>query len=213
MFLSIGTTLTIVKVDREEKNEQFKSKVVDAGENFVMIDYPVNVETNRTTFLIDGTKLNVTFVRNNVSYLFKTEVTGRANKGIPMLKISYPGDQMLTKIQRREFVRVETAVDVAVGYRGVFQQFVADDISAGGIALNLGPNDTFEDGEKVRLTIALPFMNDEIKYIKTDAKTIRTWKKNERDIASLQFVETTPKDRQNIIRFCFERQLQARNEA
>lgn len=120
---------------------------------------------------------------------------------------------MLTKIQRREFVRVETAVDVAVGYRGVFQQFVADDISAGGIALNLGPNDTFEDGEKVRLTIALPFMNDEIKYIKTDAKTIRTWKKNERDIASLQFVETTPKDRQNIIRFCFERQLQARNEA
>ncbi|MDW0115574.1 flagellar brake domain-containing protein [Sporosarcina thermotolerans] len=213
MFLTIGTTLTISKDSNEENNEQFKSKVVDTGDDFVMIDYPVNIETNRTTFFIDGTKLHVSFVRNNISYSFKTEVTGRANKDIPMLKISYPGDKKLTKIQRREYVRVETAVDVAVDYRGVIQQFVADDISAGGIALNLGPNDTFEDGEKVKLTIALPFINDEIKYINTEAKAVRTWKKNERAIASLQFLETTSKDRQDIIRFCFERQLQARNDA
>ncbi|MDN4608752.1 flagellar brake protein [Sporosarcina highlanderae] len=213
MFLSIGTTLTIVKDIEENNSEKFKSKVVDTGEGYVMIDYPVNIETNRTTFFIDGTKLQISFVQNNISYSFKTEVTGRANKDIPMLKVSYPGDKKLTKIQRREYVRVETAVDVAVDFGGTFHQYVTDDISAGGIALNLGPKDSFEDGEKVRLTIALPFLNDEIKYIKTEAQAIRTWMKNERAIASLQFLDTTPKDRQNIIRFCFERQLQARNDA
>ena len=31
-----------------------------------------------------------------------------------MLKLSYPGDDQLIKIQRREFVRVDTAIDVAV---------------------------------------------------------------------------------------------------
>lgn len=211
MRLSVGTTIIIDK-DFTETGEKYKSKVVDTGKDFIMIAYPAHYETGKTAFFMDGTQLLISFVENKMSYAFRTEVAGRLNRGIPMLKLTYPGDDQLMKIQRREFVRVETPIDVAVDYGGVFQQFVAEDISAGGIAINLGPKEDFEENECVKLTIALPFMNDEIKYIRTEALAVRTWEKNNRRIASMQFAEISSTDRQNIIRFCFERQLQERND-
>ncbi|MFC5603241.1 flagellar brake protein [Sporosarcina koreensis] len=211
MRLSIGTTLTIDK-DFTETGDKYKSKVVDFGEGYVMIDYPAHMESGKTAFFMDGTQLLITFVENKMSYAFRAEVTGRINRGIPMLKLTYPGDDQLIKIQRREFVRVETAIDVAVDFEGVFQQFVAEDISAGGIALNIGQDNYLEEAESVRLTIALPFVNDDIKYIRTEAKAVRIWEKENRRIASMQFGKIDTTDRQNIIRFCFERQLLTRNE-
>lgn len=209
--LTVGT-MVIIDKDFTENGEKYKSKVVDTGENFVLIDYPAHMETNRTAFFMDGTQMLISFIDNKMSYAFKAEVTGRVNNGIPMLKLAYPGDDQLIKIQRREFVRVETAIDVAVDFGGVFQQFVAEDISAGGIALNLGQNESFEESEAVMLTIALPYVNDEIKYIRTEANAVRIWEKNGRRIASMQFIGIDTIDRQNIIRFCFERQIKARNE-
>ena len=54
-----------------------------------------------------------------------------------MLKLSYPGDDQLIKIQRREFVRVDTAIDVAVLKDGrLVPSMLLRILSAGGIALN-----------------------------------------------------------------------------
>ncbi|AMQ06889.1 flagellar brake protein [Sporosarcina psychrophila] len=212
MLLSVGTIIVIDK-DFTKDSEKFKSKVVDIGDGFVMIDYPSHIETGRTAFFMDGTQLHVTFIDSmKMSYAFRTEVSGRLNKGIPMIKLSYPGDEQLIKIQRREFVRVESAIDIAVEKDGRFSQFVAADLSAGGVALTLLNPDTFKEDELLSLTIVLPFMNREIKYVKADARVIRVFEKDGRLIASLQFETINQVERQYVIRFCFERQLQMRNE-
>ena len=212
MLLSIGTIIVIDK-DFTKDSEKFKSKVVDIGDGFVMIDYPTHIETGRTAFFMDGMQLHVTFIDSmKMSYAFRTEVSGRLNKGIPMIKLSYPGDEQLIKIQRREFVRVESAIDIAVEKDGRFTQFVAADLSAGGVALTLLSPDTFKQDELLSLTIVLPFMNREIKYVKADARVIRVWEKDGRIIASLQFETINQVERQYVIRYCFERQLQMRNE-
>jgi c-di-GMP-binding flagellar brake protein YcgR len=211
MLLSIGTIIVIDK-DFTKDSEKFKSKVVDIGDGFVMIDYPTHIETGRTAFFMDGTQLHVTFIDNaKMSYAFRTEVGGRLNKGIPMIKLSYPGDDQLIKIQRREFVRVESAIDIAVEKDGRFTQYVAADLSAGGVALTLLNADAFKENELLTLTIVLPFMNHEIKYVNADARVVRVWEKEDRLIASLQFETINQIERQYVIRFCFERQLQSRN--
>ncbi|MCG3089961.1 flagellar brake protein [Sporosarcina cyprini] len=213
MRLSIGSSIIIDK-DLTENSEKYKSKVVDLGPDYFMIDYPIHMETDRTAFFMDGTQLLVTFVdQHKMSYAFRTEVKGRMNRGIPMLQLSYPGDQELVKIQRREYVRVETPIDVAVNDGRGFDQYVAEDISAGGIALHLGQKEEFEENQRLSLFIALPFLNDDIYYVRAEAIAVRTWEKDGRRLASLQFVETMDADRQHIIRFCFERQLQRRKEA
>ena len=211
MLLSIGSIITIDS-DLTKDSEKYKSKVIDMGDGFVMIDYPTHIETGKTAFFLDGTQLLVTFIDSmKISYAFRTEVSGRLNKGVPMLRLTYPGDEQLIKIQRREFVRVDVAVDVAVEKNGLFGRFVTEDLSAGGMALNLPGKVLYNEGDLVSLTIVLPFMNKVIKYVKVDAKLIRFWEKKGRKIASLQFEELNPIESQDIIRFCFERQLQARN--
>lgn len=198
--------------DFTEEAEKYKSRVVDSCEDFVMIDYPTHIETGRTAFFMDGTQLLVSFTNDlKLSYAFRTEVIGRMNKGIPMLKLSYPGDDQLVKVQRREFVRVEASIDVAVMREHDKVQLVAEDISAGGIAINLPDPTIFEEREVVELLIVLPFMNSETKYVQVKGEIVRIWEKSKRMIASVQFEGIREDDRQRIVRYCFERQLQMRN--
>ncbi|WP_203246447.1 flagellar brake protein [Sporosarcina beigongshangi] len=211
MLLSIGTII-VIDTDFTKDSEKYKSKVIDMGDGFIMIDYPTQIKTGKTAFFLDGTQLLVTFVdAKKISYAFRTEVGGRLNRGVPMLKLSYPGDEELIKVQRREFVRVETAIDIAVEQDGKFSHFVAEDLSAGGVALNLPKSVPFAAEDVVALTIVLPFENKEIKYVKVHAKVARIWEKDGRRIASLQFEDIKQMESQNIIRFCFERQLKMRN--
>ena len=91
-------------------------------------------------------------------------------------------------------------------------QYVAEDISAGGIALNLPNKPSFHEKDTLSLVIVLPFMNNEIKYIRVDATVVRIWEKSGRTIASLKFGDVRVDDQQRIVRFSFERQLEMRNK-
>ncbi|MBY0222688.1 MULTISPECIES: flagellar brake protein [Sporosarcina] len=213
MKLTIGTVLTIEK-DYTEESEKFKSRVVDIEEDHThfMMDYPISMETGKTAFFIDGTQLLITFVDDlKMSYAFRTEIHSRMNRTIPMLKLKYPGDKELIKIQRREFVRVETSLDVALQADSESLQLVSSDLSAGGLAVNMKNHEYFPQQTELDLMIVLHFSKNEIKYISCKAKVVRNWEQDTRRLSSLKFEEIDEKDRQHIIRYCFERQLELRN--
>ncbi|MGM9944198.1 MAG: flagellar brake protein [Lysinibacillus sp.] len=212
MEIKIGTML-ILEPTYTERVEKFRCKVVEQKDGVIYIDYPINTITKKTAFLIDGAQFRVTFNdESKQSFAFNTEVLGRKKGNIPMIMLSCPPDEEFIKIQRREFVRVETSVDVAVEYDNQFTQLVADDISAGGVLLNLTKPVNFEDGDTVRLTIVLPYTNNEIRYIQTDALVVTIFERENRKFASIQFTDTDDIDKQYIVRFCFERQLQIRKK-
>lgn len=208
----IGTIL-ILEPTFSKTLEKFRCKVVEERENAVLIDYPTNTLTNKTSFLMEGTQLRASFVEDAIAaYAFQTEVLGRVQGNIPMVMLSFPGNDQVIKVQRREFVRVDTPVDMAVEFEGNFSQFVAEDISAGGSALIINQPVAFKEGDTISLTISLPFSNGDIKYIQTKASVVRFWVKGEIRIASIQFVETDDVDKQQIVRFCFDRQLLKRRK-
>lgn len=207
MELKIGTQL-ILEPTHTEKVERFRCKVVEKTEDMLFIDYPINVATKKTVFLLDGTQFRATFLtENKQSFAFNTEVLGRRSGNIPMIMLVRPSKEEFIKIQRREYVRVDTPADVAVNFDNQTYQFVTHDISAGGIALNLNRIVNFKDGDLVNLTIVLPFSNGEIKYIQTDSRIVRIFDRDNLKIASIQFSDTDEIDQQLIVRFCFERQL------
>jgi len=212
MEIKIGTML-ILEPTYTERVERFRCKVVEQKDGVIYIDYPINTITKKTAFLIDGAQFRVTFNdESKQSFAFNTEVLGRKKGNIPMIMLSCPPDEEFIKIQRREFVRVETPVDVAVEYDNRFTQLVADDISAGGVLLALQGSINFKIGDEVRLTIVLPYTNKEIRYVQTDALVVTTFERNNRTLASVQFTDTDDIDKQYIVRFCFERQLQIRKK-
>lgn len=207
MQLKIGTTLTL-EPTYTDRIEKFRCKIVEQDNNILYIDYPINTETNKTAFLVDGSQFRASFTaEDKVSYAFNTEVLGRKAGNIPTIMLSCPPFKEFVKIQRREFVRVNTPVDISIEYNNKFYQFVTDDISAGGVAIHLNKELPFIEDEIVNLTIVLPFFNGEIRYVKTSGKLIRIIEKDRVRLASLQFTETEDIDKQYIVRFCFERQL------
>ncbi|MFJ7731129.1 flagellar brake protein [Lysinibacillus sp. NPDC097231] len=207
MEIKIGTQLEL-EPTYTERVERFRCKVVEQKDNIIYIDYPTNVATKKTAFLIDGSEFRATFrTEDKQSFAFNTEVIGRKSGNIPMIMLHCPKPEEFIKIQRREYVRVETPVDVALQYKDYKYQLVTTDISAGGLAVNLKGAVAFNDGEEVKLTIVLPYANGDVKYVITDATVVRIFEKDNKTMATIQLTDTDDIDQQHIVRFCFERQL------
>lgn len=210
MKLKIGTML-ILEPTYTERIERFRCKVVEIEDNTLYIDYPINTATKKTAFLIDGAQFRATFTneaKNNIA--FSTQVVGRKGGNIPMIALTLPPKEEWIKIQRREYVRVETSADVAIEANGSYKQFITSDISAGGILVKLRGAVNFKEDDDVNLLLVLPYSNGDIRYVQTDAKVVRIFERDQAQYASIQFTDTDEIDKQYIVRFCFERQLQFR---
>ncbi|MER1999557.1 MAG: flagellar brake domain-containing protein [Lysinibacillus sp.] len=210
MELKIGTML-MLEPTYTERVEKFRCKVVEIEDNVVYIDYPINTMTKKTAFLMDGTQFRATFTNETKqSMAFNTQVVGRKAGNIPMITLTLPSKEEWIKIQRREYVRVETSADVAIEHNGVYRQFVTNDISAGGILIKMRGAINFSEGSTVKLLLVLPFSNGDIRYVQTEGDVVRIFERDNGEYASIQFTDTDEIDKQYIVRFCFERQLQFR---
>ena len=211
-MLKIGTVLTLEPV-HGDKAEKYKCKVVEFTDSKLYIDYPIHMETEKTVFLIDGTQLKGSFVFNDTTvYSFETEVTGRKKSNIPMICLHYPRPDELVKVQRRQFVRVDTSVDAAIITPKASYPTITMDLSAGGCAVKLLKNQSYEAGMEVEIILVLPMQTGEYNYLNVPGKVIRVWDKGTGKIASLEFTELKELQQQNILRFCFEKQLALRNK-
>lgn len=212
-MIQIGDLLTL-EVRHAEQIEKFKCRLVDRKGNTLFIDYPISLRTNKTAFLFDGTQLSATFIGQDGTsvYLFESEIIGRVKNNIPMLLLAYPGEERLLKIQRRSYVRIEAAVDIAIhSMNGEFPPFTAltDDISAGGAAVLIPKGMQLQQGMMIKTWFVLILQNGEYHYLALSSRVIRVIDYNEtRNKLSLQFIEISNMERQLLLRFCFEKQLQ-----
>ncbi len=214
-MIKIGSVLQLER-NNGDRLEKYRCKVVESTETSIYIDYPVNIETDRSVFLMSGAQLNASFVKNEQSaYSFTSQVIGREKKEIPMVVLSYPGDDKLIKIQRREFVRVDTALDISIQMVDPFVchfTTITEDISAGGTAIFIPPNSEIIQGMTGKVLIVLPLQNGEFHYVKLLAKIVRIWEKDQRRIGSVQFLNLGEQERQMILRYCFEKQVAMRKK-
>lgn len=133
-----------------------------------------------------------------------------------MLVIEYPGDKNLLKIQRRQFVRIETAIDIAIHpFEYEFAPFTAItmDISAGGATV-LTPNETgLKAGMNVQTWLVLIMQNGDYHYMKLQSRVVRIIPYSEtRNKVSLQFIDAANQEKQLLLRLCFERQLEIKKK-
>lgn len=213
MKLEVGKKIYLR--DQTEEDKECRSQVLDFNEESVFIAYPIDLQTERTKIIAIGEEFIAHFVdATNVVYSFPAKVVGKNHTSIPALQIAYPEEEMIQKIQRREYVRVATPVDVALLLEnGKSYQLVTHDISAGGVALYVGNEEIkLEEEEEVQLTIVLPFRDDAIVHEQVEAKVVRQFEKEKRSIISFQFLKLSEEFQNEIIRFCFERQLQQRRD-
>ncbi|MGG3804718.1 flagellar brake protein [Metabacillus fastidiosus] len=215
-MLNIGDVINLEMKDATA--DKFKCKVVEIKDNQFYIDYPVNEATGKTAFLMNDTELLASFVNKEQNiYRFDTVVAGRLKEKIPMIILSYPGDDKLVKIQRREFVRIDTNVDIAIhGIHNEFAPFTTEtvDISAGGTAIKLREGHKLEEGKEIIMWLSLPFQNAPIEYIKTKAEITNFIPVEKKGYikAPAKFIDLDEKSKQLLIKYCFEQQILIRRK-
>jgi c-di-GMP-binding flagellar brake protein YcgR len=196
-----------------DKKDTYKSKIYEIKEDEIYIDYPSNESTNRTEYFFDGTQFKASFLdkEKNV-YTFRTELLGRKIEKVPVLIITSPKNEEIHKVQRRQFVRVETLLDVAVkNANNSYEPFpsVVVDLSAGGMLLSLPIGHKVSKGDVLECLVVLPMQSGEKIYLDLTCNVLRILEGhgNNRQRAPLQFNQIASKDRQHVIRYCFEQQL------
>ncbi|MDQ0213715.1 c-di-GMP-binding flagellar brake protein YcgR [Oikeobacillus pervagus] len=213
-MLKIGMTLTLEPVEMTDSKEQFKCKVVEMEESKLFITYPINVVTNKTSFLLDGMQLKASFIGGRSAvFMFETEVIDRVKKKIPMLVLQDPGPSLYIRIQRRRFVRVMTGMDISATFASI-PTFTTctEDVSAGGMAILIPEHIHLEQGMDGEFLMVVPMQSGEYHYIKVRGKVIRIWEDLKRNIASIEFIELSSTIQQTLLRFCFQRQLALRKK-
>ena len=214
-MLRVGDRL-ILEQKYTGSEEKFKCMVLETKEDHAYIDFPINLETGKAAFLVDGTELTVTFSRGEQAiYMFDKEVLGKVKGNIPMVQILLTGEDAFVKIQRRQYVRIDAVLDVAVHPEGgVFKPFrsLTEDISAGGASVRLVKKEMIEAGEILYLWMALPLKSGDIQYLRLKSKVIRL---SDRDLLTpllhLQFIDPPKSDIQILMRYIFEKQVELKN--
>ncbi len=216
-MINIGDTL-ILEPAHSGTPEKYKCRLVDSKENEIYIDYPINANTNKTVFLLNGTQLKVSFVTSQGTvYMFDSEIIGREKQNnIPMLILHLPNSDQFIKIQRREYVRVETNVDVSISSNDIEMSpfaTITTDISAGGAAILVPIGSGLKEESIVNTCFVLPMQSGDYYYLKVKAVVKKILNYNEtHNKAPLEFIEVSANDRQLFLRFCFDRQLSFRKK-
>ncbi|PYZ94488.1 pilus assembly protein PilZ [Salipaludibacillus keqinensis] len=210
-MIKVGNTIHLELKSSDEEKRRYKSKILDYNESKIFIDYPVDKKTKKPHFFLEGTQFRVWFMGNDKAiYLFESEVLGKDVKKFPMLVLKDPGVSDYVRIQRRQYVRVDTTIDVAVHcLNNKCKPFttVTADVSGGGMALVLPEQHSVEEKDVIKTWLALPYQSGEMIYLEVKAKTIRILKDRGRLKGSFEFVDLDDIERQKIVRYCFERQL------
>lgn len=133
---------------------------------------------------------------------------------MPALAIKLPNKSKFKRIQRREFVRIDTAVDAAIHSPGNdFLPFVSvtSDISGGGMSVIVPKDNTLQLGQTVDLWLSLPMHSKKQKYIYSQAEIVFIKEASSSVVtASLKFISISRQNQQHIVSFVFQKQRELR---
>lgn len=216
--MRVGETLFIEYKDPvTHEIQRYRSRIVEFTEEHLYIDLPVNEKTKKTGFFYIGTKFKAWIYTESAMFSFVTEFIARKKENIPMLIMTYPGNESMERSQRRKYVRVSTSVDVAVhSPNNAFTPFntYSVDLSGGGAAIALPHNHHLKEGMLIDCWFVLPMHSGDFNYLKLSCDVIRFYrdKNSTKERASLNFRNINESDRVNIIRFCFEKEIETRKK-
>ncbi|MFS0672689.1 flagellar brake protein [Ornithinibacillus sp. 179-J 7C1 HS] len=217
--MKIGVFLIIEAYSLETNSiEKYRCKIIDMNSKYIYVDYPVHLKTKKTSEAFrSGSKMNVEYIGNDQSvYRFKTEVKDRKRGKIPTLALLKPKDDDVERIQRRQYVRVDAAIDAAIHSKeNHFAPFttVTVDISGGGISIILPKGMSIQEEENIYIYLVLPMLSGEYYYLDLSGEIVRIIQnENNANTASVKLVSLSEQDKQTIIRYCFEKQREARQK-
>lgn len=199
-YISQFQNIKLIYKKKNGENEEYTSRVISLDSEIeLMVENPS--KEGKEVHFLNGTKLDVVFQLENLDlHSFETEIVAKVREKINLLKLRRIGE--VKKLQRRNFYRVKSDLDVIVRMSGdvIFEETIILDISGGGLKF-LSRQD-FKLGDLVELNITLlgEDLDLEAKVVKVDKIGFG---KSE---VSVEFYDLYEDDQNVIVKYVFEKQ-------
>lgn len=196
------------RIDVIYKEDAYVSNVQDIDSENFAISIPVREGMYLPLSL--GESVEIIFYSEGEAYKFKTKVTGRKIDKIYVILLKYTSN--FTKIQRRNYVRMETLIDINCtltesNNKIEFFNALAIDISGGG--LRLVTNRPLSIGNKLIMNIQLKEDNLVLK-----GKVVRhELNLDKKHVCGIIFEDMLNEHREKIIRYTFELMREQRKKS
>jgi c-di-GMP-binding flagellar brake protein YcgR len=205
--------LHLNSIDEEESKEELKSRVSDIQDQYIIMQVPLNEKTGKMKRLYVGDELSAYYVTDGgVKNYFMTSVLGFRDDVTRMILVKKPELDAITQVQRRTFLRVPAELELALKITEQIQFIgLTDDVGGGGISFICPKHIPLQVNTVASCWLLLSFKNGKVDHVPFKAELVRVKQlENETQLTMLRYTEINDRDRQKIIRFCFERQLEFR---
>lgn len=218
MLPKINQTLFYYVVSSGDENAEgkfdCKSRIADERDDELYMEWPYHEGTGRIKKLSLGDEIAAFYItEDGVKHFFNSYVTGFIDDNIKLVRIQKPDPQSITKTQRRHFLRVDAMLEIAV-LTPLGDRFNAltEDVGGGGISFTSDVSIQLNVGEELECWLLLPYKNGSIEHAFFKGEIVRLADHaTGRNHVMVMFVGIGDYERQKIIRYCFERQLEFRN--
>ncbi|GGH79060.1 c-di-GMP-binding flagellar brake protein YcgR [Pullulanibacillus pueri] len=215
-MLKKGINLYLELVN-EGKKEKYKTKIAEMTDDEIFVELPIHDKTKKFAFFILNTSFKAVYYDSGKVFQFTTVLLRRIKENVPLLVLSFPGEENIKTIQRRQYVRVETSLDVAI-HPVVPHQFspfttVTLDVSGGGLSVHLPKDYGWQPDQEVDLWLVLPMVTGEYNYCKIRGLFIRQFISGKFLRASFEFKNISKQEHQKLIRYTLEKDLYSKRLA
>lgn len=215
MLPKVNQTLffNINSIDEDEAKQEYRSRVSDILEQAIAMEVPINQNTGKIKRLYAGDELSAYFLtEKGVKNYFTTSVIGFREDTIRLVLVKKPDPASITEVQRRSFVRVPAELEIALKINEQIQFVsVTEDVGGGGISIYCEQSVPIHTNDRVGCWLLIPNKHGSPDHVPFKGEVVRIKElENGKQFVMMRFSEIADRDRQKIIRFCFERQLEIR---
>ncbi|WP_274651670.1 flagellar brake protein [Paenibacillus humicola] len=207
--------IQVASPDQAEAAVEYKSRVADEEDGHLLIDVPIMERNGKFKRLYLGDELSAFYMtQDGIKHYFNSHVTGFKDDVVRLIRIRKPDPASITKAQRRNFLRVGAELELAIRIPP-HVRFVCmtDDVGGGGVSFLADPKWPVRQGIELDGWLLIPYRNGSLEHAQFKAEIVRIkGLENGKNQVMAKFTEVTDGERQKIIRFCFERQLDIRKQ-
>lgn len=205
--------MQVNSIDDEESRVEYKSRIADVTESSIVIEFPLNEKTGQLKKLYHGDELSTFFIaQGGVKHYFTTSVTGFKEDVIRLVELRKPDPEAITQVQRRSFLRVLAELEIAVKLTDQIQFIgLTEDVGGGGISFFCEGHIPLGVSATISCWVLAPFKNGNIEHIPFTGEIVRVKLLDSgKQLVMVKFIEIADRERQKLIRFCFEKQMDFR---
>ncbi len=223
MLPTIGIRVDVLRSKKEPKKGL--ARVLDINKEQIIIDMPFTEFGNHVLLFDQDDEIAISYLLNDGAvYSFTTKVLRNrlTVDNLQAISIKVPEMNAITRVQRREFVRVPIRADISFMYLSKNQHPIelrtgegfTWDVSGGG--LSFYSNSPFSIRPEDAISVKFRFPNEPRDMVPIHAKgtVVRLYESKETNvtIVSVRFDSLARAMEQRIVQYVFKRQIELKNK-